>query len=1799
MGEERKHLFKRAGSLFLAAAMILQIMAPTSVFANEAPAETINEEPVEESQLPATIPAGTTWTLQEDLVLSSGEQIEKVEGVLDGNGHTITLADRPLVKEATGIIQNIGVKGTLKSSLGYEGSIVSTLNGGTVQNSFSLVDFDLGWSTEGGLVGKSIGGNVYNSYFAGSATEMFGMVDLGGMIGQSTTMGAASTIKNCYYTVGYPYPVALGGEYNKDDPSNKKLSVAEMTSASAEALLNTELPNTGFVWSVTPGSLPVLTAGGSTPEPGKTDKTVLNQKIEEAESLDVSLYTEETWASLQSALETAKEVTNNEAATQQEVNLVLSGLEEALAKLEKKPVLQPVGKPADDSKVVLVTEESQLRNTEAGTYYQLQNDIVSSGSYEKFHGILDGNGHTITLNGRALFQSVEKDAVIQNVHFEGTIRENEGPLGRLLNGSIVNSSSAVTGKASAGFVKRIKDGVISNCISYGKPSNGALCSVYAETDWENGGEYRGKIYSTFWLKGSADPVINQEDLLDGSTLLSEVEMKQKEIVNLLNAKKGEFGTTWGQNGTTGFPYFGEDEIYNPDQIELPDSQYTVKFGRDESSAKPIQKKRLDVSTNDLRSEDNHVIGTFYLEGVDPKNVRWSVQEVTNNAFGIAQNDGRLYLYGDGEGVVKAQVNGEDVAWIKVFSASKRIEEMEIYISDSKNSKGTKVTEDKPYEMEGSDWGKISVKVRYKGETQFQPIYAGKLSYKYGGNIHHSDGSEFYFTKPAMSSVTVTAKDDPKITKTIQLSSKFVPIESIIPAISGTNVLHSRASMMTGEQFDAIENNGVIILPENASNSHSKDYKVVSSDESIAEFSATLPVGYLPFRSGDVEFTASILDKNPLTGYEKEITGTSNASFVYRNPLTSVEMTATDFQLKTGETLPLNLKFEGELSKEGWKVTEPGMEWTFDQEGIVTIQREKLAVQNREEGSKDAGNWLASTDYELRGLRAGTVKVTGTPIDQKHEIAPIEFTVTVEQGEEVQVDIPALVKKGKDAAIHYIEEKHKTSDYQFGDEWYVYGLLRAGVKIPQDQLDTYYDSVVETVSKWNSKVKPTDVERVALALSVMGKDITNVGGKNLAEFIYNHKGLEVGSNELCYALIALDARDTEIPKNALWSREEMVAELLAWQKEDGGWPLAKNGGSGIDTTAMVLQSLANYQSDPKVAASIEKGLNYLRLEIAPLMDAKNAEANAQILLTLATVGVDPLTDKRFASEVGNTILSLMSYYKEVGEEKGFVHDKGQSQINGMATIQSLEALDAYEKYVNKEDSYWDHSSIPLEGESVDPSGPDKDKQEAQKVSDKIHRIPNPVTLEAESLITGAKKAYDKLTSEQKKLVPAEDVLKLNIALAELELLKKEEEIRPTSGQITISVERFTIGQGYHVEPIHIAYKDGESGMDVLKRAIGKENFVGYTGYLQAIKGADKGVNSVEVPSYITELSKDAPNTESTKAYYSQEGKDYFDPGVLGEKTYHPQSGWMYSVNGVFSNYGMEEYVPKDGDVMRLQYTLYGLGMDLKGKKEGSEEILANISDKTELTKVLADFNENRDNYLTDPAVKSAYEEAVRIAADMTAEQAKVDRITEVLRTALENADVPEPEGKLVVLENEDFGMSLTTRNIPETAELDIRLLTMEDPEVALMRAEVPTSNSIFRLIKVRILENGEEIPLKEDATLKIPVGKDYEGQMMEVLHCQNEKVTKETSQTNTGVVTVKVSSLDSFGVVMDAAGAAGEGGNGFESGANKGTLGQTGAGASANQAARTGDTQNVLLLAVLLMGSVSISVMEMKRRKKRG
>lgn len=97
----------------------------------------------------------------------------------------------------------------------------------------------------------------------------------------------------------------------------------------------------------------------------------------------------------------------------------------------------------------------------------------------------------------------------------------------------------------------------------------------------------------------------------------------------------------------------------------------------------------------------------------------------------------------------------------------------------------------------------------------------------------------------------------------------------------------------------------------------------------------------------------------------------------------------------------------------------------------------------------------------------------------------------------------------------------------GGEWMVIGLARSGRTVPAG----YYDNVVEYVkakADANERLHPTKVTdnaRVILALTAIGKDVTNVGGHNLLKGLDSMDYVQAQDiNGPIFTLIALDSHN---------------------------------------------------------------------------------------------------------------------------------------------------------------------------------------------------------------------------------------------------------------------------------------------------------------------------------------------------------------------------------------------------------------------------------------------------------------------------------------------------------------------------------------------------------------------------------------------------------------------------------------------------------------------------------------------------
>ena len=267
----------------------------------------------------------------------------------------------------------------------------------------------------------------------------------------------------------------------------------------------------------------------------------------------------------------------------------------------------------------------------------------------------------------------------------------------------------------------------------------------------------------------------------------------------------------------------------------------------------------------------------------------------------------------------------------------------------------------------------------------------------------------------------------------------------------------------------------------------------------------------------------------------------------------------------------------------------------------------------------------------------------------------------------------------------------------GGEWMVIGLARSGRPVPAG----YYDNVVEYVKAMADanerlhRAKVTDNARVILALTAIGKDVTNVGGHNLLKGLDNMAYVQTqGINGPIWALIALDSHN--YPTSGDVTREKLIQAILDAQLPGGGWTLSGND-ADPDMTAMAIQSLAPYyKTNETVKAAVDKALEALSaLQRSDggfgSWGTVNSESCAQVIVALTALGIDPTADSRFVKN-GLTVLdALASFYVTGG---GFRHTAG-GERNGMATEQGYYALAAYYRFVNAQTRLYDMTDVAIQ------------------------------------------------------------------------------------------------------------------------------------------------------------------------------------------------------------------------------------------------------------------------------------------------------------------------------------------------------------------------------------------------------------------------------------------------------------------------------------------------------------------------
>ncbi|QOV18087.1 Ig-like domain-containing protein [Blautia liquoris] len=220
----------------------------------------------------------------------------------------------------------------------------------------------------------------------------------------------------------------------------------------------------------------------------------------------------------------------------------------------------------------------------------------------------------------------------------------------------------------------------------------------------------------------------------------------------------------------------------------------------------------------------------------------------------------------------------------------------------------------------------------------------------------------------------------------------------------------------------------------------------------------------------------------------------------------------------------------------------------------------------------------------------------------------------------------------------------------------------------------------------------------------------------------------------------------------------------------------------------------------------------------------------------------------------------------------------------------------------------------------------------------------------------------------------------------------------SSSVIVSVEKFTLGKGWITEPEVVPLLGEETVSSLLTRYMEQKGYplivntnTSYGWYLSGITRGDAG-GDLQIPDLIKEMA-DKDNKNLTDTLTNKYAPDLNEFSYASADAGTETSGWMYSVNNDFPGTSMESYTLKNKDVLRIQFTLYGTGLDVSGESPGGN--VYDRADKSELFTRLAYINQAMDSWLSTEQDQNAYDHAVETAQKLNATQKEVDQACSAL------------------------------------------------------------------------------------------------------------------------------------------------------------------------------------------------------------
>lgn len=236
----------------------------------------------------------------------------------------------------------------------------------------------------------------------------------------------------------------------------------------------------------------------------------------------------------------------------------------------------------------------------------------------------------------------------------------------------------------------------------------------------------------------------------------------------------------------------------------------------------------------------------------------------------------------------------------------------------------------------------------------------------------------------------------------------------------------------------------------------------------------------------------------------------------------------------------------------------------------------------------------------------------------------------------------------------------------------------------------------------------------------------------------------------------------------------------------------------------------------------------------------------------------------------------------------------------------------------------------------------------------------------------------------------------------------------TGRAVWTVELFTLGAGYLIQPVEVEFTPGETAAQCLIRLLSDHGYLAYysgtpqksfyLGYIangdktgkkyegyqssRTLGGAPKAPKQLNITPHIPKLLTD--RLAGANLSVREQDKQLILDGYLGELMFTKGSGWVYTRNNRVESVGFADCGLSDGDVFRVQFTL-AYGADVGGGHQIGNFYA--VPDKDELT-VLA-LQAARAGKQGTSAYQNAYRTLTELAPTQTQVQAACEELAALL------------------------------------------------------------------------------------------------------------------------------------------------------------------------------------------------------------